>query len=154
MAGANGASVGPKCSVLGHRIPRGGRWVQRQASGNLGQTLAITYLSIRPTTGTPFAFIARSARLCLLLSHAGFWRCEVDLYHVDFATIVAIWMAGSILLIFALALAARFALKPVLDSVARLREARVSELERRFTRLERSFEQAANPEMIRSGHSS
>ncbi|CAN5210418.1 hypothetical protein BH24GEM2_BH24GEM2_12400 [soil metagenome] len=78
----------------------------------------------------------------------------MDLYHVDFATIVAIWMAGSILLIFALALAARFALKPVLDSVARLREARVSELERRFTRLERSVEHASNPEVIRSGHSS
>lgn len=78
----------------------------------------------------------------------------MDLYHVDLTTIVAIWMAGSILLVLALALAARFALKPVLDSVARLREARVSELERRFTRLERSFERAYNPEMIRSGHSS
>lgn len=78
----------------------------------------------------------------------------MDLYHVDLATIVAIWMAGSILLIFALALAARFALKPVLDSVARLREARVSELERRFTRLERSVERASNAEVIRSGHSS
>ena len=78
----------------------------------------------------------------------------MDLYQVDLATIVAIWMAGSILLIFALALAARFALKPLLDSVARLREARVSELERRFTRLERSVERASNPEVIRSGHSS
>ncbi len=78
----------------------------------------------------------------------------MDLFHVDLTTIIAIWMAGSILLILTLALAARFALKPLLDSVARLREARVSELERRFTRLERSFEQAANPEMIRSGHSS
>ncbi len=78
----------------------------------------------------------------------------MDLYQVDFATIVAIWMAGSILLIFALALAARFALKPLLDSVARLREARVSELERRFARLERSVERASNQEVIRSGHSS
>jgi predicted anti-sigma-YlaC factor YlaD len=32
----------------------------------------------------------------------------VDLYHVDFATITAIWMAGSILLIFALALGCGF----------------------------------------------
>ena len=78
----------------------------------------------------------------------------MDLFQVDLTTIVAIWMAGSILLIAALALAARFAVKPVLDSIARLREARVSELERRFTRLERRFERARNPEMIRSGHSS
>ncbi len=78
----------------------------------------------------------------------------MDLFQVDLTTIVAIWMAGSILLILALAFAARFALKPVLDSVARLRETRVSELERRFTRLERRFEQAHNREMVRSGHSS
>ncbi len=78
----------------------------------------------------------------------------MDLFHVDLTTIIAIWMAGSILLILTLALAARFALKPLLDSVARLREARVSELERRFTRLERSVERASNPEVIRSGHSS
>lgn len=78
----------------------------------------------------------------------------MDLFQVDLVTIVAIWMAGSFLLIVALALAARFAVKPVLDSLARLRETRVSELERRFTRLERRFERATNPEMIRSGHSS
>lgn len=78
----------------------------------------------------------------------------MNLFQADLTTIVAIWMAGSILLILALALAARFALKPVLDSVARLREARVSELERRFTRLERRFERANNSEMVRSGHSS
>ncbi len=78
----------------------------------------------------------------------------MDLFQVDLTTIVAIWMAGSILLVLALALAARFAVKPVLDSVARLREARVSELERRFTRLERRFERVHNPEIARSGHSS
>ena len=78
----------------------------------------------------------------------------MDLVSIDLTTVIAVWMAGSVLLVLALALAARFAVKPVLDSVTRLREARVSELERRFTRLERRVERGYNTEMVRSGHSS
>lgn len=78
----------------------------------------------------------------------------MESFSIDLTAVVAVWMAGSILLVLALALAARFAVKPVLDSVARIREARVSELERRFTRLERRVERASNTDMVRSGHSS
>ena len=72
---------------------------------------------------------------------------------INVAEIVAIWMAGSVVLVLALAFAARFAVKPVLDSVTRMREARVTELERRFTRLERRVERAYNTERARVGYS-
>lgn len=78
----------------------------------------------------------------------------MELSSIDLTAVIAVWIAGSILLVLALALAARFAVKPVLDSIARIREARVSELERRFTRLERRVERAFNTDMVRSGHSS
>ncbi len=73
---------------------------------------------------------------------------------INLAAVVAIWMAGSVVLVLALAFAARFALKPVLDSVARLREVRVSELEQRFTRLERRVERMSIVEGVRVGHTS
>jgi hypothetical protein len=55
----------------------------------------------------------------------------VDLYHVDLAAIVAIWMAGSILLIFALALAA--------DSGVRRDRMKTTTLFRLNESLERSY---------------
>ena len=75
-------------------------------------------------------------------------------WQINLAAVVAIWMAGSVVLVLALAFAARFGLKPVLDSVAHLREVRVSELEQRFTRLERRVDRTSIVEGVRVGHSS
>lgn len=72
---------------------------------------------------------------------------------INVAAVVAIWMAGSVVLVLVLALVARFAVKPLVDSVARLREVRVSELEQRFTRLERRVERMSIVEGVRVGHS-
>ena len=73
---------------------------------------------------------------------------------VNLALVVAVWMAGSVVLVLALAFAARWGVKPVLDSIARLREIRVAELEQRFTRLERRVDRMSIVEGVRVGHSS
>jgi len=59
---------------------------------------------------------------------------------IDLTTIAAIWMGGVVLLVPLVGLVARFAVAPLLDSVARLRRAGSApadaELSERFDRLE------------------
>jgi hypothetical protein len=60
---------------------------------------------------------------------------------VDLTAMLAIWIAGVLLLVAVAGLAARLGLKPVLDSVARLRAAGrgAPELEERFAGVERQL---------------
>jgi len=60
---------------------------------------------------------------------------------VDLTAMLAIWVAGVLLLVAVAGLAARLGLKPVLDSVARLRAAGRggAELEERFAGVERQL---------------
>jgi hypothetical protein len=62
--------------------------------------------------------------------------------NIDFNTIIGLWMAGAVLMVPLVALSVRFAVVPLLDSVARLRAARVARdwedhANVRFARLER-----------------
>ena len=62
---------------------------------------------------------------------------------VDITTLMAIWMGGLLLLVPLAGLTARYALKPVLDSVAAIRRAGagapMDDFELRFARMERQM---------------
>jgi hypothetical protein len=81
----------------------------------------------------------------------------VEGMHIDITTVVAIWMGGAILLVPLLALLLRFGLPPVLEAVAELRRARVSQhaeerlarMESRLTRLTEAVERLAEAERSR-----
>ena len=65
----------------------------------------------------------------------------MEILQVDVTKIISIWMGGLILLIPLIGLSARIGIKPILDSVARMREARntgesMEDLELRFSRVE------------------
>jgi len=65
-------------------------------------------------------------------------------FDVDLTVLAALWMGGCVLLVPLAGLTARFGLKPVLDSVARLRAAGRGDsaaLERRFEVLERGLDE-------------
>ncbi|HYJ78070.1 MAG TPA: hypothetical protein VEW03_00510 [Longimicrobiaceae bacterium] len=65
----------------------------------------------------------------------------MDALNVDVTAMLAIWIAGVLLLVPVLGLAARLGLRPVLDSVARVRAAGRAdpEAEERLTGLEDQF---------------
>ncbi|HEX2091768.1 MAG TPA: hypothetical protein VHG28_05165 [Longimicrobiaceae bacterium] len=77
----------------------------------------------------------------------------MDALNVDLTMIAAIWMGGCVLLVPLAGLTARFAFKPLLESVARIRaagretdpgvEARLEALEQRLSDLVRAVEDAA-----------
>lgn len=67
--------------------------------------------------------------------------------HIDVTEVAAIWMGGLLLLVPLLGLTLRFAVKPLLDSVARLREAgaaaaseAISELDLRLALVEQQIQ--------------
>ncbi len=65
-------------------------------------------------------------------------------FDVNLTVLAALWMGGSVLLVPLAGLTARFGLKPVLDSVARVRAAGRGDfaaLERRFEVLERGLDE-------------
>jgi hypothetical protein len=69
----------------------------------------------------------------------------MEILQVDVTKIVSIWMGGLILLVPLIGLSARIGIKPILDSVARMREARnvaepIEELELRFSRVEQQLQ--------------
>lgn len=66
--------------------------------------------------------------------------------NVDLTTLAAIWMGGSALLVPLAGLTARFGLRPLVDSVARMRAARPADdagMQTRFEALERRMEEMA-----------
>lgn len=68
-------------------------------------------------------------------------------FTIDLTAISAIWMGGSVLLVPLAGLTARFGIKPLLDSVARVRAAgrhgEAAELEARFEAMEQGFRDLA-----------
>ena len=67
--------------------------------------------------------------------------------NIDLTAISAIWMGGSVLLVPLAGLTARFGIKPLLDSVARVRAAghggEAADLEARFDAMERGLRDLA-----------
>lgn len=69
-------------------------------------------------------------------------------FNVDLTALAAIWMGGSVLLVPLAGITARYGIRPLLDSVARMRAAGVARseteaLEGRFAALERGLDDLA-----------
>lgn len=68
-------------------------------------------------------------------------------FNVDLTALAAIWMGGSVILVPLAGLTARYGIRPLLDSVARLRAAgtrpETEALEGRFAALERGLDDLA-----------
>jgi hypothetical protein len=68
-------------------------------------------------------------------------------FNVDLTALAAIWMGGSVILVPLAGITARYGIRPLLDSVARLRAAgarpETEALEGRFEALERGLEDLA-----------
>lgn len=68
-------------------------------------------------------------------------------FNVDLTALAAIWMGGSVILVPLAGITARYGIRPLLDSVARLRaagpRAESEALEGRFAAMERSLDDLA-----------